>query len=162
MLYAPSLPWEAHMHVRLLLAAALLMAGCGSSQPQGDGSGYAGRWTGTKDYYAADGTWLASSSWFFELTGAAPRLQFVNGPSASVAEDGSLVVARYEYEPLHGPGLGCGPIAKVITGGTGHHVGADGLELTLLGTSSCGGASSDWSVKYTMTRAEESPYVPGL
>ena len=145
-----------------MVAAALLMAGCGSSSPQEDPSGYAGRWTGLKTYYDADGTWVGSATWTFELTGVAPHLQFVNGPSASVTEDGSLVVSRYEYEPLYGPGLGCQPIAKVITGGTGRHVGVDGLELTLQGTSACGGESTLWSAQYTMTRDEESPYVPGL
>jgi hypothetical protein len=130
-------------------------------------SGYAGAWVGTKYFYAEDGTLVGwSPDWPIEIAVEGSALRLTSGPSATLAEDGSLVVGRYEFEPVYSPGPPghCAPLYLEVTGGTGHLLAADSLELTLGWLTSCGGKSTRSSARYTMERRGSLPdgFIPQL
>lgn len=128
-------------------------------------AGYAGAWLGTKYFYSADGALIGwSPDWYLELTVEGKKLRITRGPSASVADDGSLVVDRHEYPATYPPGPPghCVPWYEVVTGGTGQLAGPDDLELTLDWTQSCGGQTGTLTAKYVLTRLASPPegYIP--
>ncbi|MFT3914634.1 MAG: hypothetical protein QM704_11100 [Anaeromyxobacteraceae bacterium] len=150
--------------VMLAAAMSVALAACGSDV-RFDDPGYAGTWTGTKYFYAPDGTLSGSApGWYVELTVEGRHLRITRGPTASVAADGSLVVDRYEYPATYPPGPPghCAPWYDVVTGGTGRLVGADALELTLEWTQTCDGSTHPYTGKYVLTRLASMPpaYVP--
>ena len=123
--------------------------------------GFAGAWRGTKTYLSCDGQVMGSTDgWPIEIrmTGR-DQFQFVNGPAAKMAPDGTLLVSGSTYPPSYRPGPSsgtCAPVFDSIVDGIGKLAPDGTLSLTLNWTHTCGGATTRSVTKYSVT------WVPAL